>query len=144
MALSLMIYNKGSKIFSYKEMFRRIISYLIRHKKNHKKISSKWKANVIEYQNGVMATWWWFADFFFKISYNSWCYLTQVLTWHCNAISELWIGNDFKYFRYLSGWLITHSKHSFIVNVTNLQLGQCYQLRVFECQINHLLVFANY
>lgn len=51
--------------------------------------------------------------FFFKISYNSWCYLTQVLTWHCNAISELWIGNDFKYFRYLSGWLITHSKHNF-------------------------------
>ena len=54
MALSLMI-HKGSKIFSYTEIFSRIISYLIRRKKNHKKISSKWKANVIEYQNGVMA-----------------------------------------------------------------------------------------
>ena len=113
MALSLMI-HKGSKIFSYTEIFSRIISYLIRCKKNHKKISSKWKANVIEYQNGVMAGhMMMICRFFFKISYNSWCYLTQVLTWHCNAISELWIGNDFKYFRYLSGWLITHSKHNF-------------------------------
>ena len=65
MALSLMI-HKGSKIFSYTEIFSRIISYLIRRKKNHKKISSKWKANVIEYQNGVTATWWWFAVFFSK------------------------------------------------------------------------------
>ena len=101
--------HKGSKIFSYTKMFSRIISCRIRRKKFIKKNSSKWKANVIEYQNGHMMM----ICSFFQNFYNSWCYLTQVLTWHCNAISELWIGNDFKYFRYLSGWLITHSKHNF-------------------------------
>ena len=112
MALSLMIYNKGSKIFSYTKMFSRIISYLIR--RNFIKRSHQNERPTS--QNTKMALWPHDDDlqiFFFKISYNSWCYLTQVLTWHCNAISELWIGNDFKYFRYLSGWLITHSKHNF-------------------------------
>ena len=54
MALSLMIYNKGSKIFSYKEMFRRIISYLIRHKKIIKRSHQNERPTS---QNTKMALW---------------------------------------------------------------------------------------